>query len=418
VSLMKVQIPLCWRTPLGVLSCLLVLPLLSQGVDPAGKVVKDSPASWQVQLLDGGVIAAKSIGLDQAGVLPGDGRPKIPFDRILCLLGPGRMGTDAEGAVVDLVDGSRFVGAILGGDEEGESFGIKTVDFGVLQISLDLVATIRFRRKGRLPQVPEESEGGGETLLRWSQFGHDAVGGFLASVAREGLMFSEKEDEDPSLVPWKEVAGLRFDNEIPKDQAHFAVVGMGGSLIRMKKLRQEKGLLLLSHAVSKDLALPIERLVTLVPLQGGGRLFATSLASRFEEKSFFGKDGAKFGYQQNRNLFGDLLVSEGLGFPLGFAAHSWSRITIEVPVQRTQFRVFLGIDQTAREFPIPGNLDGRILVDGKVMAEAKQVQGGQPLRVLSLKGLRPGQELTLELDFGADLHIGDRGDWLLPVFLP
>jgi hypothetical protein len=356
------------------------------------------------------------MALDTKGILPGDGRPRVDFGRVLCLLGPGRVSTDPKAAVVDLVDGSRLVGTILGGDDEGESLGLKTSDFGVLQVSLDLVATIRFRRKGRLPWIPNEGEG--ETLLRWSKFGFDAVGGFLASVARDGLMFSEKEDEDPSLVPWKEVAGLRFDNDIPKNDADFALVGQGGSLVRVKGLRQEKGGLRFSHPVSKQLVLLLERLVTLVPLQGGGRLFATSLPLRFEEKSFFGKDGAKFGFQVNRNLFGDLLVSEGRGFPLGFAAHSWSRINLKVPKGMTHFRVFLGIDQTAKDFPIPGNLDGGILVEGKLRAEAKQVQGGQPMRVLEVRGLKAGQKLSLELGFGGDLHIGDRGDWLLPVFLP
>ena len=377
------------------------------------------PAPWRIHLLDGGLVSGKKVRLSPKGVFPGDGRQIVGFDRMLCLLGPGRVATDPKGAVVDLVDGSRLVGRILGGDDEGESLSLKTADFGVLQVSLDLLATIRFRRKGRLPEVPTQGEGVGETLLRWSKFGNDAVGGFLASVARDGLMFSVREDEDPSLVPWKEIAGLRFDNEIPKDEARFALVAQGGSLVRVKSLRQEKGALRFSHEASKDLNLLMERLVSLVPLQGGGRRFATSLSVRFEEKSFFGKDGAQFGFQKNRNLFGDLLISEGRGFPLGFAAHSWSRIHFEVPKGATRFRVFLGIDQTARGFPIPGNLDGRILVNSnKVGAEVKGVQGGQPMRMLSLKGLKAGQELILELDFGADLHIGDRGDWLLPVFLP
>ncbi len=415
---MNAQIPLWWKARLRVLSSLLVLPLLSQSVDPGGASLESVPAPWRMHLLDGRLISSKKIRLAEKGVMPGDGRPAVSYDQMLCLLGPGRVATDPKAAVLDLVDGSRLVGKILGGDDEGESLSLQTTDFGVLQVSLDLVAVLRFRRKGRLPKVRAEGDGGGETLLRWSKLGNDAVGGFLASVARDGLMFSVNEDEDPSLVPWKEVAGLRFDNEIPKDQARFALVAQGGSLVRVRELKQEKGTLRFSHAASKDMVLLMERLVSLVPLQGGGRRFATSLPVRFEEKSFFGKDGAQFGFQKNRNLFGDLLVTEGRGFPLGFAAHSWSRISFEVPAGVTRFQVFLGIDQTARGFPIPGNLDGRILVEGRVGAEAKRVQGGQPMRVLSLKGLKAGQKLSLELGFGADLHIGDRGDWLLPVFLP
>ena len=401
-----------------VLPSLLVVPLLVQAAGPGSGAKTLSPVPWRLHLLDASLVSAKKLVFEEKGLLPGDGGARIPYDQLYYLSGPGRVVTDPKAAVVDLVDGSRLVGTILGGDEEGESLELKTSDFGVLQVSLDLVDRVRFRREGRLPRFPAVEGGGGETLLRWSPLGSDAVGGFLASVSREGLLFSVQEDEDPSLVPWKEVAGLRFDNEIPKDEARFALVGQGGSLLRVARVRQVKASLALSHPATGQLSLPLERLVTLVPLRGGGRGFATRLPVEFEEKSFFGKDGAEFGFQKNRNLFGDLLVSEGKGYPLGFAAHSWSRLSFAVPKGATRFRVFLGIDQTAREFPVPGNLDGRILVDGKPRVEAKRVQGGQPLRRLLLQGLKEGQKLSLELDFGENLHIGDRGDWILPVFLP
>ena len=64
-----------------------------------------------------------------------------------------------------------------------------------------------------------------------------------------------------------------------------------------------------------------------------------------------------------------------------------------------------------------GNLEARVLGDGKVLWKASDARAGQPaLRVgpLDVSGVK---QLVLEVDFGKELMMLDRADWVDPILV-
>lgn len=63
------------------------------------------------------------------------------------------------------------------------------------------------------------------------------------------------------------------------------------------------------------------------------------------------------------------------------------------------------------ELPARGDVDIAVLVDGKPVVERSGVRGGAPTELGTLP-VRAGSRLTLRVDFGHGLDLGDRVDWL------
>jgi hypothetical protein len=64
---------------------------------------------------------------------------------------------------------------------------------------------------------------------------------------------------------------------------------------------------------------------------------------------------------------------------------------------------------------VPGNATFRVRVDGEPVHQVENVKGGAVPRPLTVE-VAGKRELTLEVDFGADFHLGDRADWLGALF--
>ena len=59
----------------------------------------------------------------------------------------------------------------------------------------------------------------------------------------------------------------------------------------------------------------------------------------------------------------------------------------------------------------------RVLHNNKVLLEQRQLTSGQQPQDTGLHAVEPGDSITLEVDFGNGRDLGDRIDWLLPMFL-
>lgn len=88
-----------------------------------------------------------------------------------------------------------------------------------------------------------------------------------------------------------------------------------------------------------------------------------------------------------------------------------------VPNGVDQFWTRVAFDDCALALPVRGAVVARVLVGDRVVFTAKDLRAGQPAYSTGLIPVRPAETISLEVDFGTGRDLGDRIDWLSPVFL-
>ena len=121
-------------------------------------------------------------------------------------------------------------------------------------------------------------------------------------------------------------------------------------------------------------------------------------------------------WQRDASAVGGPLTTAGRTHGKGIGAHSRSKLTYRVPAGAGAFWTRVGLDDSSSALGVRAEADVRILVDGAVLFERLGLLGGAPLDAGQLP-VRGGQTITLEVDFGRGQDIGDRVNWLSPVFL-
>jgi hypothetical protein len=122
-------------------------------------------------------------------------------------------------------------------------------------------------------------------------------------------------------------------------------------------------------------------------------------------------------YRRDRSVLGGALMAAGRTHGKGLGVHSRSRISFTVPAGVTTFWTRVAVDDSAAELPFRADVDVRVLLAGKVVFEQQGLRVGQAPLDTGLLPVAPGQRLSLEVGFGAGRELGDRVDWLSPVFL-
>ena len=95
-----------------------------------------------------------------------------------------------------------------------------------------------------------------------------------------------------------------------------------------------------------------------------------------------------------------------------------SRLVFKVPVGRAVFAARVAFDDTALQLPVRGSVDVTVRVGDAVVFQQKDLRAGAPPAPIGPVPVRAGDQVSLEVDFGGGRDLGDRVDWLLPVFLP
>lgn len=170
--------------------------------------------------------------------------------------------------------------------------------------------------------------------------------------------------------------------------------------------------------------------VRAVRWSGGRFVYASELPFRSERRPYHvDAEGVTdpayldrwFGTRVARRASGCPLRIGGETFRHGFGVNSHSLVTIELGGAFASFRTSFGIDdEVLAETGAGGkrgNVDARILADGKVLWEAKGIVGGAEAVGVGPLDVRGVQRLVLEVGFGADLMILDRADWGDPILV-
>ncbi len=107
----------------------------------------------------------------------------------------------------------------------------------------------------------------------------------------------------------------------------------------------------------------------------------------------------------------------GRAFGRGLGVHSKSRLSFRVPKGATHLWARVALDDTASELPVRAHAQARVLRAGKLVFEVDQLRPGEPPRDTGLLPVEAGETVTFEVDFGQGRDLGDRVNWLLPIFL-
>ena len=118
-------------------------------------------------------------------------------------------------------------------------------------------------------------------------------------------------------------------------------------------------------------------------------------------------------YRRDRSVDGNPLCLRGRVYRKGLGVHSRCELTYDLGGAYRRFLSDVGIDKEEKgkdELREDGNVDVKVLVDGKMLFERKGLtarDGPVPIDI----DLTGAKRLTLLVDFGDKLDICDHADW-------
>ncbi len=155
-------------------------------------------------------------------------------------------------------------------------------------------------------------------------------------------------------------------------------------------------------------SLPLEA-VTAIELAGTGLVFLSDLEAQASEWThYFGRQAALPSLEKlyrprvDAALDSGPLVLDGVSYRRGLALHSRTEITYRLDQPFKRFQALAGIDDRLRP---RGNVDLKILADDRILFQAT-IAGTDTARPIELD-LQGAGSLTIVVDFGSDLDVGD-----------
>ncbi len=126
--------------------------------------------------------------------------------------------------------------------------------------------------------------------------------------------------------------------------------------------------------------------------------------SRVVSRGFFGRT---WPWKANQALYGGQLKIGDETFTRGLAVHARSELAYDLPETFAELRATIGIDDSNQK---NGNVIFRVRADDKTLFDSGPVKAGDAPREIAvpLTGVR---NLTLEVDYGDGLDIGDWAVW-------
>lgn len=314
-----------------------------------------------------------------------------------------------------LADGSVLAGEVTAGDQygfifrfgEGEECRLELSQVCVIRALAASAAAeqklselLRLRKDQPGAEPAEDHVTDVAVVARGSEV--LVLNGRILEVQPQQVAFEWKGTQRP--IPWNRLGGLIFAR--PELRRAPCIVRLNtGDAIAGQVVGGASGVLKLRMAVlERELDIPwasvervdcrSERLVVLSDLQPAG----------YEFEPFFDKN---WNYAVDRTLTGRQIRLGGRAFARGLSMHSRARLVYQLDGQFERFAATAGI---LDEMGGRGCVTLRVRGDGRVLWSATGVRGGEPPRDVSvdIAGVR---ELSLEVDYDADLDLSDQAAW-------
>jgi len=156
----------------------------------------------------------------------------------------------------------------------------------------------------------------------------------------------------------------------------------------------------------KVFSFPVAEMV-LVEILNSRTLYLSQMKpAKVEEKSLL---APRYPYRMNRNCLGNRLVIGRQQYAWGIGVHAQSALTFDLRGKFAEFHASIGVD---KQVGGSGSVAFAVLGDGRSLYRSPLVRGGEPARKIEVPvaGVR---RLTLRVEAGADLDLGDCADWAM-----
>lgn len=391
-----------------------VLALLLVGLAAWTSPGRAQGAGLEIDLRSGRkVVAEKLVGSPASGyVATTGGRSEAIAHEDLVAI---RRGPAEAPALLrfELVGGEQVFGAVVGGDQDGDGAKVLSPVLGELTIPIDRLEAVV--QPGVHPGDQVVPEGVDEALFVPTKRGYDLVAGTLFRFGVQGLEFQADGRAEARWYAPRKFSSLRLRGGVAREMpAECTLLTRSADRLGVTLAGcDERGV---TVTLEGGAAVLVEwRDVGCLVLERGVRHLSSMQPIEVVERGFDG--AAVLRWQRDRSVAGGELVARQRSYGRGLGVHSLSRLTFEAPSGATHFCTAVAFDDAVRALPVRAHAVARVLRNGAPVFVVEELRVGQPVHEAGLLPVEPGDKITLEVEFGEGRDLGDRVDWLLPLFL-
>lgn len=366
-----------------------------------------SAQEWTLRTIDGKTQSAALEKIDADGALHSKGGASLPALADLREIHSGKPAPPrlqpTAGVLIELLGGGRIAGASL--EMEGEAFKLTLPsDAGqVLQVPLDAAAAIRFQPGAVQPAFEDalaRPSPDSDQVLAIIDDQVQPLQGLLSAITADAVEF-EFEGQTRKLEKSK-VFGVVLARTAAAPPRYHCLILNDGSVLPARSLQFEEGAFLL-QAGEATTRLPAY-LVQRIELRSDRLIFLSDLEPvRVNEKPLLMLPKR---WQRDRAIRGGPILLGGVEYSKGIGCQPRSELTFALPTGAESFLAVVGLDASAKG---KGACVFEIRGDGKTLFQ-QAVAGKQPPVEVALD-IRGVSELTLIVEAGEDLDLGDHADW-------
>lgn len=394
------------------------LSALAAAAGLATTAVRSQAPGFEVALRDGSLVAVSGIVGRDAGriaLVQADGKRRdVALADVLALHGPAVVPSQLPAA--HLRGGDVVRGAVAGGDSAGDFVELQSPVLLRLRLPVDRLELLLLREDLARPSDLRLPDGVDEALFQKAAVGFDLIAGTLHQFGEQGIRFQRQGDDAPRWVPFADLTALRIgDASPPKTTAETELITRTGDRLGVKVRAFAEDTVTVE--LEDGTALPLRAADVACLTFGAGVTFASALTPIAVEESGYGGD-VLMPWQRDAAAAGGPLLAGGRTFGRGLGVHARSRITFRAPAGAAFFSTRVAVDDAVLALPVRADVDVRVAIGDKIVFERRGMHPGDAPASTGLLPVQPGDDVTLEADFGKGRDLGDRVDWLMPVFLP
>jgi hypothetical protein len=255
----------------------------------------------------------------------------------------------------------------------------------------------------------------------------DRIRGIVKTLGRGGAVVRLETGDGRELkIPWSDLSGIRLAGSEVSYDAKAVINLTDGSNLRAvsfeaaptsgeskeKRAYELRGRL----AGNGTFSVPMEQLASIEFYQPGIIWIADVQPDRIETAGVF---SAHYQPRMGSNVLGGPLTTAGNIYRSGIGVHARTILEYDLARFRTPewrsktFRCRYGMDDNSGPL---ADVDIAIKLDGKIVHEQKGIVRGTLYPTLELN-VSEASRLTLEVDFGKNLDVQDRFNWLGPCII-
>lgn len=379
-----------------------VVVLATDGQLRSGRLLEWTAAAARLELANAGTAGARVV--------------ELPVSEVIAIHADDAAPPPPASALARLVGGEALRGAVVGGDQDGESLAFESGSLGRCELPIDrlelLVFLDRATPSGLERLLPGERAPKDECVYRVARRGFDLRFGEIHRFAADGLYFAAA--EAPQRLPYEELAGVGIRGGVERETKAAALLTTRvGDRVGADGLRFAAGRWSFRLEGDRPITIDGRELTSVTPRSDRFVALADLPDPVGDERSYFAADDSPlWHWRRDQSALGETLRSAGRVFARGVGVHAKSRLRWVAPLGVNGFTGLVAIDDSVRDLSVRGQVDVAVVIDDQTVFERKGLMASDGLVPLGLLAVRPGQAVDLFVDFGAGLDLGDRVNWL------